>query len=123
MIIGIGIDIVDIHEIDESLQEEGFKERVFTAVEMDAIQRYRNQAEHFAGKFAAKEAFMKALGAGLGQNVAFTEIESLNDQAGKPYLNISGEAKKRFDNCDAKQIHVSISHSSGMAVAVVILEG
>ena len=122
MIVGIGIDIVDIHEMDESLQEERFKSRVFTTAEMDSVQRYRNQAEHLAGKFAAKEAFMKALGVGLGQNIAFTDIESLNDQTGKPYLKISGEARKRFDDCDAKQIHVSISHASGAAVAVVILE-
>lgn len=66
---------------------------------------------------------MKALGAGLGQNVIFTEIESLNDQAGKPYIMINGEAKRRFDHCHAKQIHVSISHAGGAAVAVVILEG
>lgn len=123
MIIGVGIDIVDIHEIEESLREEGFQRRVFTAAEMDSVQRYRNQAEHLAGKFAAKEAFMKAIGAGLGQSVTFTEIELLNNQAGKPCITIGGEAKRRFDNCDAKEIHLSISHASGVAVAVVILEG
>ena len=123
MIIGIGIDIVDIREIDESLREEGFKERVFTTAEMDSVRRYRNQAEHLAGKFAAKEAFMKAIGAGLQQNVLFTQIESLNDLAGKPFINVSGEARKRLADCNTKQIHISISHSSGVAVAVVILEG
>jgi holo-[acyl-carrier protein] synthase len=122
MIIGVGIDIVDIHEIEESLREEGFQRRVFTVAELDSVQRYRNQAEHLAGKFAAKEAFMKAIGAGLGQSVTFTEIELLNNQAGKPCITIGGEAKKRFDNCDAKEIHLSISHASGVAVAVVILE-
>jgi holo-[acyl-carrier protein] synthase len=122
MIIGVGIDIVDIHEIEESLREEGFQRRVFTVAELASVQRYRNQAEHLAGKFAAKEAFMKAIGAGLGQSVTFTEIELLNNQAGKPCITIGGEAKKRFDNCDAKEIHLSISHASGVAVAVVILE-
>src|ERR1044071_3869136 len=112
MILGVGIDIVDIHEIEESLQEEGFKRRVFTVAEMDSVQRYRNQAEHLAGKFAAKEAFMKAISAGLGQSVTFTEIELLNNQAGKPCITIGGEAKRRFDNCDAKEIHLSISHAS-----------
>lgn len=123
MILGIGIDIVDIHEIEESLHEEGFKRRVFTVAEIDSVERYRNQAEHLAGKFAVKEAFMKAIGAGLGQSVSFTEIETLNNQAGKPHVTISGEAKRRFDNSHAKEIHLSISHASGVAVAVVILEG
>jgi len=123
MIIGVGIDIVDIGEIEESLREEGFNRRVFTTAEMDSVQRYRKQAEHLAGKFAVKEAFMKAIGAGLGQSVTFTEIETLSEETGKPYVTISGEAKKRFDNCEAKEIHVSISHASGVAVAVVILEG
>ncbi len=123
MIIGVGIDIVDIGEIEESLREEGFNRRVFTTAEMDSVQRYRKQAEHLAGKFAVKEAFMKAIGAGLGQSVTFTEIETLSEETGKPYVTISGEAKRRFDNCEAKDIHVSISHANGVAVAVVILEG
>jgi holo-[acyl-carrier protein] synthase len=122
MILGVGIDIVDIHEIEESLREEGFQRRVFTGAETDSVQRYRQQAEHLAGKFAVKEAFMKAIGAGLGQSVTFTEIEILSEETGKPYVAISGEAKRRFDNFAAKQIHASISHAGGVAVAVVILE-
>lgn len=123
MIVGVGIDIVEIHEIEESLHEEGFPGRVFTGAEMDAVQRYRNQAEHLAGKFAAKEAFMKALGAGLQQGILFTEIEILNDNLGKPFIKAMGEAGKIFQGKNAGHIHVSISHSSGVAVAVVILEG
>jgi holo-[acyl-carrier protein] synthase len=122
MIIGIGIDIVDIHEMDESLREEGFKQRIFTTAEIMSVQRYRYQVEHLAGKFAAKEAFIKALGAAIPENVTFKQIELLNDDTGKPYIEVSGEASKRLEDCEAKQIHVSVSRSDGMAVAVVILE-
>jgi holo-[acyl-carrier protein] synthase len=69
-----------------------------------------------------KEAFMKAISAGIRQEVWFTQVEVLNDEAGKPYLNVSGEAGKRFNESGTKQIHISISHSGGLAVAVVILE-
>ncbi len=123
MIIGIGIDIVSIQEMEESLQEEAFSGKVFTSTEVDAVQRYRNKAEHLAGKFAAKEAFMKAIGAGLQQEVGFTQIEVVNDDAGKPYINVSGEAGKRLYDCGAKHIHISISHAGGVAAAVIILEG
>lgn len=122
MIIGIGIDIMDIKKIEESLQMETFHGKVFTHAEMKAVARYRNKAEHLAGKFAAKEALMKAIGAGIQQEVWFTQIEVLNDEAGQPYLNVSGEAERRLQENGTKHVHVSISHSSGVAVAVVILE-
>lgn len=123
MIIGVGIDIVDINRMEESLQEAGFQAKVFTAVELEGVRQYRSQTEHLAGKFAAKEAFMKAIGAGLRQDVWFTQIDVLNDEAGKPYIRASGEAGKRLGQSGASQILVSISHSAGVAVAVVILEG
>lgn len=123
MITGIGIDITDIKSIEESIASEAFQRRVFTTAELDSVRQYRNKAEHLAGKFAAKEAFMKALGAGLQQEVWFTQIEILNDESGKPFVNMSGEAERRFGESRAKQVHASISHSGGVAVAVVILEG
>lgn len=123
MILGIGIDLTEIKEIEESIQSEAFVRRVFTPAEMQAVERYRNKAEHLAGKFAVKEAFMKAIGAGIRQEVWFTQVEVLNDESGKPQVQVRGEAEKRLETLGAKQIHVSISHSGGMAVAVVILEG
>jgi len=123
MIQGIGIDIVEIKEIEESIQNDAFQQKVFTPAEINAVERYRNKAEHLAGKFAVKESFMKAIGAGLRQEVWFTQIEVLNDESGKPQVQITGEAGKRLDENGAKNIHVSISHSAGVAVAVVILEG
>lgn len=122
MIIGIGIDLTEIKKIEESVRSETFQGKVFTPAELEAVQKYRNNAEHLAGKFAAKEAFMKALGAGIGQQVWFTQIDVLNDKAGKPYIEVNGEAAKRLAGSGAKNIHISISHSGGMAIAVVILE-
>lgn len=122
MILGIGIDITEIKEIEESIQSEAFQRRVFLPAEIKSVERYKNKAEHLAGKFAAKEAFMKAIGAGIRQEVWFTQIEVLNDESGKPQVQVKGEAEKRLGESRAKQIHVSISHSGGLAVAVVILE-
>lgn len=122
MILGIGIDIVEIQKIEESTQSEAFQRRVFTFEEVKSVECYKDKAEHFAGKFAVKEAFMKAIGAGIRQEVWFTQIEVLNDESGRPQVKVSGEAGKRLDESGAKRIHVSISHSGDLAVALVILE-
>ena len=122
MILGIGIDITEIRKIEESLRSETFQQKVFTPGELKAVAGFKNKAEHLAGKFAAKEAFMKAIGAGISQQVWFAQIEVLNDEFGKPYINVSGEAEARLKQSKSEKIHVSISHSGGMADAVVILE-
>ena len=123
MILGIGIDLVEIRRIEESIQGDAFLRKVFTQGEVQSVARYWNKAEHLAGKFAVKEAFMKAIGAGIRQEVWFTQIEVLNNESGQPHVKVTGEAEKRFRQMGATQVHVSISHSIGMAVAVVILEG
>ena len=122
MIRGIGIDITEIEKIAKSIESEAFQRKVFTSAELEICSEVKNRAECLAGKFAAKEAFMKALSAGIRQAVWFTQIEVLNDVSGKPIVNVSGEAAKRLEENGAKQVHVSISHSGGFAVAVVILE-
>ena len=122
MILGIGIDISDIDKIAKSIDSEAFQRKAFTSAELKSCGEIKNSAECFAGKFAAKEALMKALGVGIRQEVWFTQIEVLNDESGKPYINVSGEAERRLQQSGAKHVHVSISHSGGMAVAVVILE-
>jgi holo-[acyl-carrier protein] synthase len=123
MILGIGIDITEIKKIEESIRSKAFQQKVFTSAELKAVDGFKNKAEHLAGKFAAKEAFMKAIGAGIRQEVWFTQIEVLKDEFGKPYANVSGEAEARLKESGAKQVQISISHSGGVAVAVVILEG
>jgi len=123
MILGIGIDITEIERIAKSIESEAFQRKVFTSAELKSCMEIKNSAECLAGKFAAKEAFMKALSAGIRQQVWFMQIEVLNDESGKPYITVSGEAERRLQQSGAQQMHVSISHSGGMAVAVVILEG
>lgn len=122
MILGVGIDITEIKKIEDSIQSEAFQRKVFTPAELNAVDGFKNKVEHLAGKFAAKEAFMKAIGTGIWQEVWFAQIEVLNDEAGKPYIKVNGEAEARLKQCRSEKIHVSISHSGGMAVAVVILE-
>jgi holo-[acyl-carrier protein] synthase len=122
MILGIGIDITEIQRVAKSIESEAFQRKVFTPAELKSCGEIKNSAECLAGKFAAKEAFMKALGAGIRQKVWFAQIEVLNDESGKPYINVSGEAETRLQESGGKHVHVSISHSGGMAVAVVILE-
>jgi holo-[acyl-carrier protein] synthase len=122
MILGIGIDITEINRVAKSLESESFQRKVFTPAELKFCGEIKNSAECLAGKFAAKEAFMKALGTGIRQEVWFTQIEVLNDGSGKPYITVSSEAERRLQQSGAKQVHVSISHSGGMAVALVILE-
>lgn len=122
MIIGIGIDITEIEKIAKNIESEAFQRKVFTPAELKSCGEIKNSSECLAGKFAAKEALMKALGAGIRQEVWFTQIEVLNDESGKPHINVSGEAERLLQQSSAQQVHVSISHSGGMAVAVVILE-
>ena len=122
MIRGIVIDITEIEKIAKSIESEAFQRKAFTPAELAACSEIKNRAQCLAGKFAAKEAFMKALGAGIRQEVWFTQIEVLNDEFGKPIIHVSGEAERRLKENGAKQIHISISHSGGLAVAVVILD-
>lgn len=122
MIIGIGIDITEIEKMAKSLESKAFQRKVFTPSELEICAEVKNSVECLAGKFAAKEAFMKALGTGIRQEVWFTQIEVLNDESGKPIVQVSGEADKRLEESGAEHIHISISHSGELAVAVVILE-
>jgi holo-[acyl-carrier protein] synthase len=122
MIVGVGIDLVDVQKISKSLAGEAFRSKVFTPAEIAYCDAVKNSNEHFAGKFAAKEAFMKAIGHGIRQEVWFTQIEVLNQITGEPYIQISGEAKKYLNELKVTNIQLSISHTDRMSTAIVILE-
>jgi holo-[acyl-carrier protein] synthase len=116
MIKGIGIDIIEIERIRKSMENERFIERILTQREKESFLHISNQTrklEFLAGRFAAKEAFSKAVGTGIGK-LSFQDIEVLNDEMGAPYINVS--SKKDMI------IFVSISHSREYAVAQVVLE-
>lgn len=122
MIVGIGIDLIDIERIAKSIDSEVYLRKVFTQAEIEECQSVSNSTERFAGKFAAKEAFMKAIGKGIRQGVWFTQIEVLNEESGAPYIRVSDEVKTPMLELSVKRVHVSVTHTKSAAAAIVILE-
>ncbi|WP_349409226.1 holo-ACP synthase [Pseudalkalibacillus sp. SCS-8] len=115
MITGIGIDIVEIERIRKTHERQPkFAQRVLTRLELDRFQSFkgRKSMEFLAGRFAAKEAYAKAVGTGIGKHLSWQDIEIMSDENGKPTIH------SQYDGV----IHVSISHSNEYAVAQVILE-
>lgn len=124
MIVSIGIDIVEVYRIRETLERTPrFTERVYTEKERAYCEaKGAAAAQSFAARFAAKEAFLKALKTGWRGKITWQDMEILNDEQGVPHLEIKGEARKLLENLGANKIHLSISHTTDHAVAQVILE-
>lgn len=124
MIYGIGTDIVEVQRVEEKIRKRnGFLELVFTPHEIAYCEQQAASYEHYAARFAAKEALLKALGTGWGNGgVNFNEIEVRNNAAGKPELHLVGNAADRYGQLNIKQILVSLSHVKATAVAMVIIE-
>lgn len=125
MIYGIGTDIVDVERIAGKLAKgSGFRDLVFSAQEIAYCEKQVHPAQHYAARFAAKEALLKALGTGWGNNggVNFNEIEISHTETGKPILQLTGAAASRYEALKIKQILVSLSHITSTAVATVIIE-
>lgn len=122
MIIGIGIDLVEVQRLASILDKWGerFTKRCFSSQEDVYCGKSRHPAIHYAGRFAAKEAFIKSIG-GL-HGIRYQDIEVVNRINGKPDLIISGEARKIVDSYGVLKIHVSLSHTDHYATAMVILE-
>jgi holo-[acyl-carrier protein] synthase len=123
VILGIGLDVVDVARMAERLGRESFRRKVFTTDEIEACRAVRRSDECFAGKFAVKEAFMKALGAGIRQGIWFTDIEVVNDEAGAPHAELTGRAAELLEAQRPSRIHISVTHSAGLAIGLVILDG
>ncbi len=125
MIVGIGIDAVEIDRIEELLARHGERAamRLFTPREVALAGSGVRRRETLAARFAAKEAAMKALGAGLGQGVAFAEIEVDRAPSGAPLLRLSGGAAERARAIGATRWLVSLTHTATTASAIVVLEG
>jgi holo-[acyl-carrier protein] synthase len=124
MIVSTGIDIVEVYRIRETLaRTPRFRERVFTEAERAYCDsRGAGADSSYAARYAAKEAFLKALKTGWRGKISWTDIEVLNDDAGAPSLKLTGEAERLFGETGASRIHLSISHTSEHAVAQVIFE-
>lgn len=124
MIAGIGVDIVDIARIQALLDRYGgkFLARVYTGAEAEYAAGGANRAERLAGRFAVKEAVMKALGTGKSQGILWKDVETLRGPLGKPEVLLHGQAAKWAKARGGGAVHVSITHDGGKAMAFVILE-
>jgi len=122
-IIAIGLDATEIERIEATLSRYGerFLRRIFTAGEIAYATRRRNPAPHLAGRFAAKEAAMKALGTGRSRGVLWRDIEVVRAPGGPPQLKFHGGAERRFVSLGAKSALLTITHSETLAIAQVML--
>ena len=125
MIVGMGIDIAEVKRIGAVIesQKERFLRRVFTLDEVAYCEQFKNRYERYAGRFAVKEATMKALGTGWSRGVRWVDLEVVRERSGRPTLALKGEAKKIADALGVKNIAVSITHTAEQAIAQVIFEG
>ena len=123
-IFGIGTDIVNVNRIKNLLKNKKFIKRIFNEKEVSKCKKINNSMNCFAKRFAAKEAFSKALGTGISNGINFNEIVVLNKKSGKPYISIIGQTKntlkKKFKNKNSK-ISLSVSDEKKYAVAFVTI--
>jgi holo-[acyl-carrier protein] synthase len=124
MILSIGIDIAEVYRMRDTLaRTPRFRERVFTAGEQTYCDaKGAAAAQSYAARFAAKEAFLKALKTGWRGKITWQDIEVVNDSDGVPSLKVTGEAARLLEDLGAARIHLSISHTTEHAIAEVILE-
>ena len=125
MIVGSGIDLVEIDRIQKSLERFGerFLDRIFTAGEKRYCLSKKNAAESFAARFAAKEAAAKALGTGISRGVTWNEFEVGHAPGGRPVLELSGRAAFLAKEMGVRTISLSLTHTASLAMASVVLEG
>jgi len=123
MVKGIGIDIIEVERIAEKIgKEQGFRELVFSPAEISYCEQMAHKYQHYAARFAAKEAFFKAVGTGWANGTAFNEIEITDAPDGKPFMALLGETANWAKQKDVGSISLSLSHVKTMATAVVVIE-
>ena len=124
MIVGIGIDVAEVKRIRAVIESQGerFLRRVFTLDEVAYCEQFKNKYERYAGRFAAKEAGMKALGTGWSRGVRWVDVEVVRQRGGRPTLELKGEARKIADGLGVKHVALSITHTVEQAIAQVIFE-
>jgi len=125
MIVGLGIDAVEIHRVEKMFADKGERmlHRLFTGDELVYITGKRAPAQHLAVRLAAKEAAYKALaGNDLARGIGWRDVEVMSRSDGAPLMRLHGRAEERFRELGATSIHVSLTHSLTTAVAVVVVE-
>ncbi len=123
-IIGNGVDIVENRRIAKSLKNKGFLYRIFTKNEIDQSRKIKNKVNFFAKRFAAKEAFVKALGTGIRNNINFKDINVKNNINGQPLMNISNNLKrllKQKFKINKYRLYLSLSDEKKHSIAFVII--
>ena len=123
-IFGIGTDIVSVNRIKNLLKNKNFINRIFNEKEILKCKKINNSSNCYAKRFAAKEAFSKALGTGISNGINFNEIIVLNKKSGKPYINLIGTTKKKIEKIFKKKktkISLSLSDEKDYAIAFVTI--
>jgi holo-[acyl-carrier protein] synthase len=123
MIYGVGVDLVKIQRIKEAVErwDRRFLNRIFTPIEQEYSYRQKQPFLHLAGRFAVKEAVLKAMGTGLRSGIRWIEIEVVNQPSGKPEVRVSGKVKSLLRRRRVKEIYVSISHDTDYSVGQAVL--
>lgn len=122
VIVGLGTDIIEIVRIGRMVERHGevFLNRVFTEGEIRYCQKRKESYQHFAGRWAAKEAVMKTLGTGWIRGVGWRDIEVVSQKSGRPVINIQGGAREFSDKLGIDDILITISHCRAYATATAI---
>ena len=125
MILGTGVDLAEVGRIRAAIERYGprFIDRIYTPAEIAYVERKANRFERYAGRFAAKEAGMKAIGTGWRRGVRWQDFEVSNLPSGRPTLKLHGEAAHIAAELGVKVISLSITHTADLGMAHVILEG
>jgi holo-[acyl-carrier protein] synthase len=124
MILGVGLDVVETDRVARALATHGrrFEERVYTPLELADCAQRADRVQALAARFAAKEAFLKALGTGFATGLSLREVEVVRGEGRHPTIRLTGSAAAHAQRTGLRRIHVSLSHQAGLAAAVVILE-
>ncbi|MDE2927264.1 MAG: holo-ACP synthase [Acidobacteriota bacterium] len=124
MVVGIGLDIVEVDRIAKALRgSKSITERVFTPEEIRYCSQRKNKYQHFAGRFAAKEAALKALGTGWQAGIRWRDVETTAGPMGEPQLTLYGKAAAIFKESKARKSLLTITHATDYAVACVVIDG
>jgi len=124
LIVGLGVDIAEVARVKAAIERHGetFLRRVYTPKEREYCERFKNKYERYAGRFAAKEAAMKALGTGWSRGVRWVDVEVVREKGGRPTIKLAGEASNVAERMGVKNMALSITHTADQAFAQVIFE-
>ena len=122
-IFGAGIDLIEISRIGNSIKNKNFIDRIYSKSEIQQARSLKNKSSFFAKRFAAKEAFSKAIGTGISEGISFKEISVVNNIKGKPTIKLSGKTKSVvLKKIKKAKVHLSLSDEKKYAIAMVIIE-